>query len=383
MKAQAYSIAIITTVEAAYATRPDVMRVLYNGMYMGNVIELPGLIDPHVHLRDPGQTDKEDFYTGTSAALAGGFTTVIDMPNNLEPITTLARLERKIEEARKKTVSDIGFHFGTLGDNFAEFDAIYDKVKGLKVYLNITTGGFTVDPGKLAAIYEAWQCDKPIMLHAEEDVLSLVFQTIKDQPKTTHVCHVSNQKELEFVIRAKEAGLPVTCGVTPHHLFLTDEDAEKLKGYAYMKPFLKSKADQDFLWGHMEYIDVIESDHAPHTKAEKEANPPLFGVPGLESTLPLMLTAEAEDRVTRKQLIDRLHTNPARLFSIETTADTHIQVDMSEYVIKNEDLLTKCGWSPFAGHRVIGKVKQVTLRGQEVYKDGKVVVPAGSGHVIA
>src|SRR5438270_11737910 len=108
---------------------------------MSALIKLPGLIDPHVHLRDPGQTHKEDFFSGTSAALAGGFTTVMDMPNNAEPITILERLHAKVEIASSKTVCDLGFHFGTLGDNFAECPKVIDLAKGLKIYLNVTTGG--------------------------------------------------------------------------------------------------------------------------------------------------------------------------------------------------------------------------------------------------
>src|SRR5665213_3508257 len=333
---------------------------------MAQTITLPGLIDPHVHLRDPGQTHKEDFLSGTSAALAGGYTTVLDMPNNAEPITTLERLEAKLASARSQAVSDIGFHFGTLGDNFKEFPKVIDKVKGLKVYLNVTTGGFIIDKAKLLDIYRAWPSDKPILLHAEEDVSDLVWSTLQAAPKATHMCHVSSRAELEFVIRAKDAGLPITCGVTPHHLFLTDQDAEKLGAFGYMKPFLKPQADLDFIWQNLDYVDVIESDHAPHTLAEKQSDKPPFGVPGLETTLPLMLTAEAEGKLTRQQLVDRLHNNPAKIFNIASDDTTHIEVDMNEYEIKNEDLLTKAGWSPFAGRRVIGKVTSVTLRGDKV-----------------
>jgi dihydroorotase len=349
---------------------------------MGKTITLPGLIDPHVHLRDPGQTHKEDFLSGTSAALAGGYTTVLDMPNNAEPITTLERLEAKLASARSKTVIDIGFHFGTLGDNFAEFPKVVDKVKGLKIYLNVTTGGYIINETKLLEIYKAWPSDKPILLHAEEDVSELVWDTLQAAPKATHMCHVSSRAELEFVIKAKDAGLPLTCGVTPHHLFLTDQDAERLGAFGYMKPFLKPKAEQDFLWQNLDYIDVIESDHAPHTKAEKESENPPFGVPGLETTLPLMLTAEAEGKLTRAQLIDRLHTNPARIFDITSDDTTQVEVDMNEYEIKNETLLTKAGWSPFAGRRVIGKVKHVVLRGETVYADGRVLAKPGSGRIL-
>lgn len=350
---------------------------------MSKTITLPGLIDPHVHLRDPGQTHKEDFLSGTSAALAGGYTTVMDMPNNVEPITTLERLETKLASARRQVVSDIGFYFGTLGDNFAEFPKVIDKVKGLKIYLNVTTGGFIIDKAKLIDIYEAWPSDKPILLHAEEDVSELVWNTLQTVPKATHMCHVSSRTELEFVIRAKDAGLPISCGVTPHHLFLTREDTERLGALGYMKPFLKPKRDQDFLWQNLDYIDVIESDHAPHTKAEKAGETPPFGVPGLETTLPLMLTAESEGKLTRMQLIDRLHTNPARIFDITPDEATHIEVSMEDYEIKDETLLTKSGWSPFAGKRVVGKVERVILRGAAAYENGRVLAKPGSGKILS
>lgn len=349
---------------------------------MPNVITLPGLIDPHVHLRDPGQTHKEDFLSGTSAALAGGFTTVLDMPNNAEPITTLERLEAKIASAKQKTVSDIGFHFGTLGDNFDEFAKVYGKVKGLKIYLNVTTGNFIIDKDKLLDIYKAWQDSSPILLHAEDDVSELVWDTLKVTKKPTHICHVSSQAELEFVIKAKDAGLPITCGVTPHHLFLTDKDAARLGAYGHMKPLLKPQADQDFLWQNLNYIDVFESDHAPHTKEEKDSDTPPFGVPGLETTLPLMLTAEAEGKLTRDQLTDRLHDNPARIFDIPTDPETNIEVSMDEYELNDDGLQTRAGWTPFAGRTVVGKVSRVVIRGEEVFANGQVVAKPGSGMVL-
>ncbi len=349
---------------------------------MPKTITLPGLVDPHVHLRDPGQTHKEDFLTGTSAALAGGFTTVLDMPNNAEPITTLERLEAKIASAKQQVVSDISFHFGTLGNNFDEFPKVIDKVSGLKVYLNVTTGNFIIDAERLIDIYRAWPSNKPILLHAEDDVSELVGKTLRAVPKATHVCHVSSQAELELVIRSKDAGLPITCGVTPHHLFLTDKDAERLRAYGHMKPSLKPQIDQDFLWQHLDYIDVIESDHAPHTRAEKDSDTPPFGVPGLETTLPLMLTAEAEGRLTMKQLIEKLHTNPARIFKTPIDDDTVVTIDMDEYELSNDQLKTKAGWTPFAGRRVVGKVSQVTIRSNEVFKNGVVSALPGSGIIL-
>lgn len=350
---------------------------------MANDITLPGLIDPHVHFRDPGQTHKEDFYTGTSAALAGGYTVVADMPNNLEPITSLEKLNAKISLAKSKTVCDIGFHFGTLGDNFDQFYKVFDKVLGLKIYMNVTTGNFIINADKLIDIYRAWPDGKPILLHAEDDVSEIVFKTLKKVPKRTHICHVSSEDELKFVIKAKNMGLPISCGVTPHHLFLTSSDAKRLGAYGHMKPYLKTSKDQDFLWRHFDAIDIIESDHAPHTKEEKDSDTPPFGVPGIETTLPLMLTAEQEGKLSRKQLIERLHLNPAKLLNLKVDPLSKVIVSMEEYEIKNEDLFTKCGWSPFAGRKVVGKVRQVKLHGKLVYSGGKLLAKPGSGKVIS
>lgn len=350
---------------------------------MSKIITLPGLIDPHVHLRDPGQTHKEDFYTGTSAALAGGYVALVDMPNNLKHVSTPELLDEKINLARQKAVCDIGFTFGTLGTNLDLFEEIYEKVVGLKIYLNITTGGYKISTSDLGNIYKSWQSDKPIFLHAEEDVSRPVLETLLKYPRRTHICHISSADELKWIMQAKSEGLPITCGVTPHHLFLSHDDWQKLKGFGFMKPELKPKADQDFFWQNIDSIDMIESDHAPHTKKEKMSSAPPFGVPGLETTLPLLLTAEQEGKINRDQLINKLHTQPAKLLGINVGSDTKIEVDMNEYEIKNEDLKTKCGWSPFAGRRVVGKVKEVTVRGETAYKDGKILAQAGSGKIIS
>lgn len=350
---------------------------------MADILTLPGLIDPHVHLRDPGQTHKEDFFTGTSAALAGGYTTILDMPNNAEPITTLKRLNDKIASAQKQIVCDVGLHFGTLGDNFDQFRLVADKVMGLKVYMNVTTGNFKIDANSLTEIYSAWPEGKPILLHAEDDVSDIVLKTLKSVPKATHICHVSSEAELTFVMQAKSAGLPITCGVTPHHLFLSQKDAEKLGAYGHMKPFLKSQKDVDFIWQHLDAVDLIESDHAPHTKAEKDSDTPPFGVPGLETTLPLMLTAMQQGRLSQIQLIQLLHTNPAQIFGVDHDDQTYIEVDMTEFELKNSELKTKCGWSPFAGRRLAGRVANVYIRGEKVYENGVVLARPGSGSVLA
>ena len=341
---------------------------------------MPGLIDVHVHLRDPGQTEKEDFTTGTSAALAGGFTTIVDMPNNTQSITSLERLKNKRAIAHQKAVSDIGFHYGSLGDNLDTFVEAAKHTVGLKLYLNNTTGGYLLDAKHLRTIYAAWPKESVVLLHVEEDVIDVAIESLQGLDRPVHVCHMPSKEILEKIIKAKRAGIPVTCGVCPHHLFLSNEDLGRLGVYGDMLPSLKTKADQEYLWDHLDDIDIFESDHAPHTDAEKQAG--AHGVPGLETTLPLLLTAEKQGRITREQIIDKCFTAPARIFNIPTDDNTYIEVDLDEYVIKNEDLLTKCGWSPFAGQTVNGRVKKVYIRGELVFENGKVIAKPGSGRVL-
>jgi dihydroorotase len=345
-------------------------------------IQLPGLIDIHVHLRDPGQTHKEDFFTGTSAALAGGFTTVLDMPNNAVPVTSEQRIDEKIIEAQKKIVCDIGFHFGSLGDNLDEFKKVQSKVTGLKLYLNLTTGAFIINTESMEQIYKAWNSPKPILLHSEEDMVAMVVEVVKKTGQRSHFCHVSSEHELKQIIKAKEAGLPVTCGVCPHHLFLTEDDVKYLGPYARMKPPLKTKKDVEFLWQNIKYVDVIESDHAPHTKEEKQSDMPPFGVPGLETTLPLLLKAVQEKRIDENDIIALCHKNPAKIFNLPTNVHTKVEVEKGIFEIKNENIKSKCGWTPFNGWKVPGRVKTVFLRGVKVFENGEVLVKAGSGQIV-
>lgn len=347
---------------------------------MANILRLPGLIDVHVHLRDPGQTQKEDFTTGTSAALAGGFTTVLDMPNNAEPITTIDRLKNKIAIATQKVVSDIGFHYGSLGDNLDSFEEASQYSRGLKLYLNNTTGGYMLDVKHLQKIYDAWPHDKVILLHVEEDVIDVAIESIKGLKRPIHVSHMPSREILEKIIAAKAQGYPVTCGVTPHHLFLTSDDVERLGVYGQMKPSLKSQADQDFLWEHLDDIDLFESDHAPHTHQEKQEG--AFGVPNLDTTLPMLLRAREQGKITLEQIIDKCYTTPAALFGLPMDDTTYVEVDMTPYVIRNEELFTKCGWSPFDGIEVPGRVQKVVIRETTVFENGKVLAKPGSGRVL-
>lgn len=349
------------------------------------LFKFPGLIDLHDHLRDMGQDHKEDFYTGTCAAIAGGFVVVDDKPNKLKPIFTLEDLTNGIEVARPKIVCDVGFDFGTDGKNIDEFPRITKLTNRLKIYLNETTGNLKLDNPAvlLPKIYSAWPKSGLIFLHAEDDMVPLALEVIETTGIPTHFHHISTERDFKLIIEAKRKGLPVTCGITPHHLFLTKNDIKRLGTYARMKPELATQEDVEFLWKNIRFADIVETDHAPHTIGEKMSDKWPFGVPGLETALPLMLTAVNEDKLTLNRLIELMCINPQKLLGIKIPDSTYTVVDLAEkYIIKNENLKTKCGWTPFSGKEVQGKVKEVFIHGQKVFENGVVLAKPGSGRII-
>jgi len=346
------------------------------------MIKLPGLIDIHVHLRDPGQTYKEDFFTGTLAAVAGGFTTVFDMPNNKKPIFSLKALKEKMKIAKEKIVCDVGFYAGSLGNNLEELMKMEPYVFGLKIYLNETTGNYLIDPKELENIFDAWQSEKPILFHAEGVVLEKIFELVKRKRKNVHICHIASKEDMERVISAKRQNLSVTCGVTPHHLFLTKEDEKRLGVFAKMKPPIED-GFVDYIWKKIDFVDVIESDHAPHTIKEKNSNEPPFGVSNLETTLPLLINCCFKKKLTFDKLIKLCFENPKNIFKIKTDKETYIEVDENEeFIIENKNLKTKCRWSPYHNWKVRGKVKRVFLRGKKIYQDGQLLVNKNYGKIL-
>jgi len=353
-------------------------------MVKNGFLKLPGLIDPHVHLRDPGSTEKEDFYTGTCAALAGGYTAVLDMPNNPHPIVTEETLSEKIAEASRKIVCDVGFHFGAAHENYPLYNRVAPRVRGLKLYLNVTHGPLLIrDLDVILNIFQHWPGEKPILVHAEGVTVAMVLALAQLYQKPVHFCHISQKSEIELLKKAKERGFQITCEVTPHHLFLTEVEAKNLGGFGIMKPPLQSPRDREALWKNLDVIDMVASDHAPHTLAEKQSASPPFGVPGLETTLPLLLTALAEKRLTLERLVELTSTNPARVFKIPQEAATYIEVDPQEsYTLQASQLQTKCKWSPFQGWKVTGKVKRVVLRGQTAFENGQILVSPGFGRIL-
>lgn len=349
------------------------------------MLTLPGLIDPHVHTRGlPSDDYKEDFYTATCAALAGGFTTILDMPNNpFTPTLTYDLLLEKQRIAKDKIVCDVGFFFGSTGKNLKDFPKAAKKSLGLKIFLSFSTGNLIVDHETFRKICEYWPKQLPILLHAEEDTIEEALEIVEQTGHKTHICHVSSASELDQILKVKDKGIPITCGVTPHHLFLNETSMQKLGAFARMKPLLKSQKNVDYLWINLHRIDVIESDHAPHSLEEKQSATPPFGIPGLETTLPLLLTAMHEGKITLEQIMDKCYTQPKRIFHLPDQQETHVEIDENEeWTIKNENLFTKAKFSPFNGWHVKGRVKKVVIRGEKVFENGKILIKPGTGTII-
>ena len=345
-------------------------------------VKLPGLIDVHVHLREPGAAHKEDFATGTAAALAGGFTCVLDMPNNTPPITNAETLAAKQQLARSHARCDYGLHLGAGDDNVETAHTLAAQVTGLKMYLDQTFGPLRLDDlNSLVQHMERWPAGVPVLCHAEGRTVAACIMAGHLTGKHVHICHVSRADEIDLIRRAKEKGLNVTCEVTPHHFFLTDDLANTIGfGRSEVRPRLAKDADRQALRAALDVIDCFATDHAPHTLEEKDSQKPPPGFPGLETALPLYLELVRENLISIEQLIDRAVRNPRRLFQLPDQPDTAIEVEVDEdWIVRGADMQTRAKWTPFEGWTLRGRVQRVTLRGVEVYRDGVVLAQPGFG----
>jgi dihydroorotase len=357
-----------------------------------SLLRLPGLIDGHVHLREPGGEQKEDLDSGTAAALAGGVTLLLDMPNTQPPIVNGQGLATKRRLARQKARCDVGFYLGATTQNAGGAAALAGRAIGLKIYLDQTYGPLRIQapadaPGAglaaLLAHFRNWPPGRPIAVHAEGLSAAMAIGLARTFGRQLHLCHLSLAAEAALVRAAKAAGMNLSCEVTPHHLFLDETDARRLGTYGQMKPPLASAADVAALWANLEVIDHIATDHAPHTRAEKEGEVPPPGVPGLETTLPLLLNAVAEGRLTLERMVEMVHEAPRRIWGLPRQAETWVEVDRdARYTLGEAPLQTRCGWTPFAGMAVQGRVRRTVLRGQAAYQDGEVLAEAGTGHIV-
>jgi len=344
---------------------------------------LPGLVDVHVHLRVPGGEHKETVATGTAAALAGGVTAVLAMPNTSPPITDVVTLDAA-RAAHRDALCDVGLFLGATDSNAADAAAAAEGACGLKIYVNETFGPLRIEHlAALAAHFASWPRGRPIVLHAERVAVAAALGLAVTYGQRVHIAHVSRAEEVRLIADAKAAGLPVTCELTPHHLFLTEDDLPALGPFGVMRPPLATPADRDALWAHLDAVDCIATDHAPHTREEKLGDTPPPGVPGLETLLPLMLTAVHAGRLTLDRLVALTSTTPARLFGIRTPEESSVEVEIGPaWTLPERGYRTKPDWSPFAGMTVRGRVLATTLRGQMAYADGRVRAAPGSGRVL-
>jgi dihydroorotase-like cyclic amidohydrolase len=346
-------------------------------------MKLPGLIDPHVHMREPGATHKEDWDSGTAAALAGGFTTVLAMPNTRPPVTDGDTLDLALAAARSKARCDFAQFLGAGPDNALALAKLAPHAAGLKMYLDQTYGPLRLDEMTLwMAHFEHWPTSLPIVAHAESRTLAAVLLMASLYDRPIHLAHVSLKEEILLIRKAKERGLQVTCEVAPHHLFLYNQDIPKMAsaGRGEVRPRLATPEDQQALWDNLDVIDCFASDHAPHTLAEKDGPNPPPGFPGLETSLPLLLTAVHQGRLAIEDLVARMATNPRRIFKLPEQPDTWIEIDPDEvWQIRASALYTRCGWTPFEGWQVKGRLQKVVLRGTIAYEHSRVLAPPGSG----
>jgi carbamoyl-phosphate synthase/aspartate carbamoyltransferase/dihydroorotase len=358
------------------------------------MIKLPGLIDTHVHVREPGGTQKEDWDTATQAALAGGVTTILAMPNTQPPIFDETTLNIALDAAKGKARCDYGQFLGAGPDNAVgdsrrrPLHEIAHKAAGLKMYLDSTFGELRLDDMTLWMPHFAnFPKSAPIVLHSESRTMAagILFAAIYNRP--VHIAHISLKEEVLLIKAAKERGIKVTCEVCPHHLFITapSPNSEGIGGGSgwgrkEVRPRLATEEDVDALWQNMDVIDCFATDHAPHTLEEKDSDNPPPGFPGLETLLPLLLYAVSEKRLTIDDIIQKSVTNPRKIFNLPEQPETWIEVDeTAEYEIKATDQFTRCNWTPFEGWKVKGRVRKVVLRGQVAFEDGKVLAEQGYG----
>jgi carbamoyl-phosphate synthase/aspartate carbamoyltransferase/dihydroorotase len=349
------------------------------------MIKLPGLIDPHVHFRDPGATHKEDWDTGTSAALAGGFTCVCDMPNNTPPITDAASLAIKKQHARELARCDYGIHLGAGADNIESAAVLASQVVGLKMYLDQTFGPLRLDSlDVLIAHMQRWGANRPLMVHAEGRTIAASILVAHLANRPVHICHVARKDEILLIRAAKERGIQVTCEVAPHHFFLDESHLVKIgAGRSEVRPRVASSEDVAALRANIDIIDCFATDHAPHTLVEKDSPKPPPGFPGLETALPLYLELVREGLLTMDGLVARTVDNPRKIFGIPEQRETWVEVDTeATWTARGADMFTRAKWTPFEGWNMRGRVTRVVLRGQAAFEDGKILAQPGTGRDI-
>jgi len=375
---------------------------------------MPGVIDDHVHFREPGATAKGDMSTESLAAVAGGVTSFMDMPNNTPPISTLSLLEQKCERAAEVSLANYSFYLGATNENLAEIKKINPRdVCGIKLFMGSSTGNMLVDNEKmLSAIFAespvliATHCEDEHIIQTNlerfkarygENLTAAHHPLIRDEEacmrstakaidlalkytSRLHVLHLTTAKEVNnFPTEAY-----ITGEICPHHLWFCDEDYERLGNLIKCNPAIKTAKDREALRMaiHKNTITVIGSDHAPHLWNEKQQaylQAP-SGIPMVQHTLPAMLELCKRNIFTVEQVVDRMCHAPARAFGIHKRgfiregyyADLVLVDPQASFTVNKENILYKCGWSPFEGLTFHSSVTHTFVNGHLVWNNGKV-----------
>lgn len=378
---------------------------------------LPGVIDTQVHFREPGNTHKEDLETGTRAAALGGVTAVFEMPNTAPPTTTAEALAEKLARAKGRAHVDHAFYVGATVENagqLAELERL-PGCCGVKTFMGSSTGTLLVGDdegldrvlrnirrrGAFHAEDEArLNARKPLAREGDwtshpevrDDITALkavqrLVETARRHGKRVHVLHVSSSIEMEYLATAKDVA---TVETLPQFLtFSGPEVYERLKGMAQMNPPIRYEADRQALWSlgiAQGVVDVLGTDHAPHTREEKAQPYPKSpsGMPGVQTLVPVMLTHVNEGRLSLARFVDLTAHGPQRVFGIEGKGRIALGYDAdftvvdlkARRVIRSEDQATRCGWTPFDGFDAKGWPIATIIRGAVVMRDGEIAMPA-------
>ena len=353
---------------------------------------MPGVIDVHTHMREPGITYKEDFTTGSRACAKAGITTFYDMPNTIPTTTTLENLLEKKKLASKKSIVNFGFHFGgSKNDNIEEIKKVLrnGEANTVKIFMNVTTGEMLIEDDKI--LRKVFENSELVLVHAENEMIDKAIELNKNYGKGLYVCHIPSAEELKKVISAKKnkelntKEHPIYAEVTPHHLFLNTEireSTERNKMLLRMKPELREKSDNEFLWEAINQgeVDTIGTDHAPHLISEK-LEKITFGMPGVETSLALMINAFNEGKISLETIQKLMCENPAKIMKIEKRgklqegffADIIVVDTQKDWIVGVDDTIeSKCGWTPYENWKLKGKNTMTIVNGKIIYENGKI-----------